>query len=431
MKLIKPLLLLALASLSPGASAAQTLDRIVAVVNDGVVLESELEAAITVTEEQIRARNLNVPAMEIMRQQVLERLIMTRVQTQRAGEIGIRVDDRELNDVLSNLAKQNGMTLSEFAQSIRDDGGDYLAVREQIRDEVLIQRLRAREVESRIAVSEQDIEFELANQKDDNREVRLNHILISVPDGASPERRDEARSKAESLRQRIVDGEDFAQVAIAESDGQTALQGGDLDWRKLGDLPGLFANAARELKQGEVSPLLETASGFNLIKLSDVRGGEERRIVTETKAAHILLMPNAIRDEETTRLQARELYDRIQADESIEDLARQYSDDPGSKNSGGELGWQPPGVFAPEFQIRIDQLQPGEVSTPFRTQFGWHIAEVLDRRTRDITQEARRASARQAIVNRRMSEEYEVWLRRLRDEAYVEYRLGDNLSSQG
>ena len=425
MKPKKLLLCLALVLIPVLAPAAQPLDRIVAVVNDGVVLQSELDIAMNTAQEQIKSRDLAAPPIDILRQQVLERLIVTRIQTQRAGEIGIRVDDRELNEVLTNIAKQNGMALAEFAQSIREQGGDYLAVREQVRDEVLIQRLRAREVESQINVSEQDIAFELANQKEDDKEVRLGHILVAVPDGASADERDAARAKAEALRQRIIDGEDFAQVAIAQSDGQQALQGGDLDWRRLGDLPTLFSENARKLSEGEISPVLEATSGFHILMLNGLRGGEPRRIVTETKAAHILLMPNAIRDEEATRLQAREIYDRLQGGEDLADLARQYSDDPGSKNSGGELGWQPPGVFAPEFQIRIDQLQPGEISQPFRTQFGWHVAKVLDRRSRDVTEESQRARARQAIVNRRMAEEYDVWLRRLRDEAYVEYRLAD------
>lgn len=425
MKLKKLLLSLALVLIPAVAPAAQLLDRIVAVVNDGVVLQSELDIAMNTAQEQIKSRNLSAPPNDVLRQQVLERLIVTRIQTQRAGEMGIRVDDRELNEVLTNIAKQNGMTLAEFAQSIRQQGGDYLAVREQVRDEVLIQRLRAREVESRINVSEQDIAFELANQKEDDKEVRLGHILVAVPDGASADERDAARAKAEALRQRIIDGEDFAQVAIAQSDGQQALQGGDLGWRRLGDLPTLFSENARKLSEGEISPVLEATSGFHILMLNGLRGGEPRRIITETKAAHILLTPNAIRDEDTTRLQAREIHDRLQDGEDLADLARQYSDDPGSKNSGGELGWQPPGVFAPEFQIRIDQLQPGEISQPFRTQFGWHVAKVLDRRSRDVTEESQRARARQAIVNRRMSEEYDVWLRRLRDEAYVEYRLAD------
>lgn len=408
------------------APAAQLLDRIVAVVNDGVVLQSELDSAMQTAQEQIRERQLSAPPAEVLRPQVLERLIVTRIQTQRAAEMGIRVDDRELNEVLSSLAQDNGMTLAEFAQSIREQGGDYLAVREQIRDEVLIQRLRAREVESRISVTEQDLEFELAKSAEDDKEVRLAHILVAVPDGATPEQREQAREKAQSLRERIAGGEDFAQVAIAQSDGQQALRGGDLDWRRLGDLPALFADAAKALSEGGISPVLEASSGFHLIKLNGVRGGEPRRIVTETKVAHVLLTPNAIRDEEATRLQAREIYERLQQGEDIADLARQYSDDPGSKNAGGDLGWQPPGVFAPEFQIRIDQLQPGDISRPFRTQFGWHVAQVIDRRSRDVTVEARRARARRAIIDRRMSEEYDAWLRRLRDEAYVEYRLGED-----
>lgn len=427
MRLSRILLTVLMLAISSAATAEQLIDRIVAVVNDGVVLESELDEAMRVARQQIASRGIAAPPEEALRSQVLERLILTQLQTQRAAEIGIRVDDRELNEVLSNIAAQNGMNLAQFAEAVRKDGGDYLAVREQIRDEMLIQRLRTREVEARITVSDADVDQYLAKQGgSEDVELRLSHILVAVPDGASAEQRAAAQRRAQELRQRVIDGEDFAQVAIAHSDGQQALQGGDLDWRRPGDLPALFADEAAKLAPGEVSPVLEASSGFHVLKLTGRRGGEPRRLVTETLSRHILLTPNAIRDEDATRLQARDLYDRLKGGEDFAVLARQYSDDTGSKGDGGKLGWQPPGVFAPEFQIRIDQLQPDEISTPFRTQFGWHIAEVLDRRTRDTTQESKRAAARQAIVNRKMSEEYELWLRRLRDEAYVEYRLGDD-----
>jgi peptidyl-prolyl cis-trans isomerase SurA len=421
-KLVAPVAALCLLT---GPAHAETLDRIVAVVNDSVVLQSELDQAMRDTQSQIKARNIAVPAEDVLRPQVLEQVIVKRLQTQRAEQAGIHVDDRELNDVLNNIARQNNMTLAQLADSVKTDGLDFLNVREQIRDEVLINRLRQKEVESRIQITDQDVDLYLANQNaGDNIEYHLSHILVSIPDGASSDERDKRRAKAQGLLKRIRGGEDFAQIAITSSDGQQALQGGDLDWRKAADLPSLFATTAAKLKAGDVSDVLETGSGFHIIKLVATRGGEERLTVNETHAVHILLVNNALRNEDQSRTQAQDLYDRLQKGGDFGKLAKEFSDDPGSKNSGGDLGWQPPGVFAPEFQLRIDQLKPGETSTPFHTQFGWHIARVLERRTRDTTEESRRGRARQAIQQRRSNEEYETWLRRLRDEAYIEYRLG-------
>lgn len=421
-------LLLSLSMLS--AQAAEVLDRIVVAVNDGVILQSEIDRAIEDAQRQIRERNIKPPSDEALRGQVVERLILTRIQTQRAAQAGIRIDDRELNEVLTSIAQKNGLSLSEFATELRKDGLDYLAVREQVRDEVLVQRLRSKEVESRISVTDQDVDLLLQQLGgNENVEYRLSHILVAIPEGASSEVRTAAHAKAEGLQKRLKAGEDFGQIAIASSDGQQALQGGDLDWRKASDLPTLFAATAGKLKPGEVSDLLETTGGFHLIKLVGVRGGEERKSVSETRARHILVQQNTLRTDEQARQLARDLYDRVQAGEDFEKLAKEFSDDPGSKNSGGDLGFQPPGVFVPEFQIRLDQLKPGEVSPPFRTQFGWHVASVTDRRTRDTTEESKRARARQAIGNRKAAEEYELWLRRLREEAYIEYRLPDDAAN--
>ena len=403
---------------------AEPLDRIVVVINDGVVLKSEVDRAMELGKRQLAERKIALPPDTVLRGQVLERLVLTRVQTQRAQEAGIRVDDRELNEVLSNLAAQNKMTLSQFAEVIRKEGMEYTALREQIRDEIIINRLRAREIEQRVLVTDQDIDLFLANQNRlDQTEYRVSHILVAVPDGASSAARIKARAKAEELLKRLQAGEDFAQIAIANSDGQQALAGGDLDWRAGSSLPELFANAVQNLKKGETSPLLENASGFHILKLTDQRGGDERKTITETQAAHILLQPNALRDEEQTRQQARALHDRIKKGEDLGEIAKKVSDDTGSKATGGDLGWQPAGVFAPEFEKAIEALQPGEVSAPFRTSFGWHIAKVVERRTRDTTDQTRRARARAAIQNRKAAEEYDMWLRRLRAEAYVEYRL--------
>ncbi|TXH03918.1 MAG: hypothetical protein E6R07_10940 [Nevskiaceae bacterium] len=418
--------LLAAASLvlAFAAVAGEPLDRIIVVVNDGVILQSELDGAIQDAHQQLKQRGIADPPGDVLRTQVLERLVLNKLQTQRAAEAGIKIDDRELNEVVTNVAAQNGMNLPQFAEAVKKDGGNYLAVREQIRDQVLISRLRQKEVDSRVSVTDQDVDLYLATEEpQDNVEYRLSHILIAVPEGAKPEDRARARTKAEGVLKQLKDGADFAQVALANSDGQQALQGGDLDWRKAADLPSLFASTAAKLQKGEISNVLEAGSGYHIIKLVDVRGGGNRSTVTETHARHILLTPNAIRNEDQTSALARDLYDRIRKGADFAELAKQYSDDPGSKNAGGDLGFQPPGVFVPEFQIRLDQLKPGEISPPFRSKFGWHIASVIERRTRDTTEESRRARARNAIGERKSAEEYDIWLRRLREEAYVEYRL--------
>lgn len=415
---------LAILALSGAVYAGEALDRIIVVINDGVILQSELDESMADARQQIKARGIADPPEDVLRSQVLERLILTRLQTQRAAEAGVRIDDRELNEVITNIAAQNGMTLQQFAESIKKEGNDYLAVREQIRDQVLMSRLRQKEVDSRISVTDQDVDLYLSTQgPDENREYKLSHILIAIPDGAKNDERAKARAKAEDLVRRLRAGEDFAQIAIANSNGQQALQGGDLGWRKAADLPSLFATAAAKLGKGDVSDPLEAGSGYHIIKLVDERGGEGRQTVAETHAKHILLTPNALRDEEQTRALARDIYDRLQKGEDFTALAKKYSDDPGSKNGGGDLGWQAPGVFVPEFQSRLDQLKLGEISQPFHTQFGWHIASVIERRTRDTTEESRRNRARTAIGQRKSAEEYDSWLRKLREEAYVEYRL--------
>jgi peptidyl-prolyl cis-trans isomerase SurA len=415
--------------LGAAAARAEPIDRIVAVVNDGVVLHSELDRALQMTRKNLGDRRISPPPEAVLRTQVLERLVVTRVQTQRAQEVGIRVDDRELNDVIAGVASQNKMSLSEFADAVRKEGMDYLALREQIRDEVIVNRLRTREIEHRVLVTEQDITLFLANQAGlDKSEYRLSHILIAVPDGAAAEARTQARLKAEALLKRLQAGEDFAQAAIANSDGQQALAGGDLDWRAGANLPELFAEAVQGLKRGELAPLLENASGYHILKLTDVRGGPERTRLTETHAQHVLLMPNALRNEEQTKLEARRIHERIRKGEDLGEIAKKESDDTGSKADGGDLGWQPAGAFAPEFEKALDALAPGQVSAPFRTPFGWHVAKVIERRTRDATDETRRARARTAIQNRKAAEEYDMWLRRLRAEAYVEIRLDKNPS---
>lgn len=407
-----------------GTAQAEVLDRIIAVVNGGVILQSELDDAIADAREQIRSRGYELPPTDVLRSQVLDRLVLVKVQTQRAEQAGIRVDDRELNEVMKGIARQNGLSIQQFSERLRSEGMEYLSVREQVREEVLVNRLKQREVDARVVVTDQDVDLYLAAQGEDaNQELHLAHILVAIPDGASPEVRKQKQEKAATLLQQARAGEDFSQLAIASSDGQQALQGGDLDWRRPGDLPSVFAAVARRMKPLEVSDIIETSNGYHILKLLGVRGGSPRSTVSETLSRHILIQSNALRTEEEARLQARELYDRLLKGAKFEELAREYSDDPGSKNDGGSLGWLPPGVLDPEFQKQIDSLKPGDITAPFHTEFGWHIATVVDRRVRDNTEEAKRAQARQAIKQRKSAEEYEVWLRRLKDEAYVEYRM--------
>ncbi|HUR42156.1 MAG TPA: peptidylprolyl isomerase [Verrucomicrobiae bacterium] len=425
------LLLTLVAGLVSAAFAGEPLDRIVVVIDDGVVLQSELDRAMEMSRKQLGDRKIALPPESVLRTQVLERLVLTRVQTQRAQQAGIRVDDRELNEVLGNLASQNKMTLQQFAEAVKKEGMEYLALREQVRDEITINRLRAREIDQRVLVTEQDIDLFLANRSRlDQTEYRVSHILVAVPDGASSEVRTKARAKADRLLKQLQEGADFAQMATANSDGQQALQGGDLEWRSDANLPELFANAVQKLKPGELSPVLQNASGFHILKLADQRGGDQRKTVTETRSQHVLLQPNALRNEEQTKQAARALHERLKKGEDFGEVAKKNSDDTGSKNSGGDLGWQPSGVFAPEFEKAIDSLKPGELTAPFRTSFGWHIAKVNERRVRDTTDQTRRARARQAIQNRKASEEYDMWLRRLRAEAYVEYRQQQDAKPQ-
>ena len=417
-------------SASLAAGAAQTIDRIIAVVNDNVILQSELEQQIRIAQSEMRDHGISPPPVDALRSQVLERLILMRLQTDRAKEAGIKVDDRELNEVMNNIATQNKMSLAQLAESVKGEGMDFTALREQVRQQVLANRVRQKEVDSRVVVTDQDIDqFLAASGNEDQTEYHLAHILVAIPDAASPEVRDKARTKAEGVLKRLQGGDDFAQVAITSSDGQQALQGGDLGWRKSSALPSVFANAVPKLKAGELSGIIEASNGYNIIKLVEKRDAGERQTVTETQSRHILLIPNTIRNEDATRAQAFELYDRLKKGADFAELAKKYSDDPGSKNAGGELNWQPPGVFAPEFQEKVDALKDGELSQPFHSQFGWHVVQLEGRRTRDVTVEARRGRARQAIMQRKDAEEYEAWLRRLREEAYVEYRLGSGIDS--
>jgi peptidyl-prolyl cis-trans isomerase SurA len=407
------------------ASDGAVLDRIVAVVDDGVVLKSELDAQTQLVVSQLRGQGTRMPPTEILREQVLETLVLQEVQLQRADRLGIRVGDEQLNATLQRIAASNGLTLSQLPAAMAQDGVDYRSFREQVRREMTIESLRQRDVVAKIAVSEREIQRWL-EQEDASADIRaefdISQILVALPQGASVDVAAAAEAKVNELHTRLLNGEDFAELAVAESEGQQALTGGRLGWRKANQIPPAFADVIVQLSAGEISQPVRSASGWHIFKINDVRGGEEKVVQMQAHARHILLRPNEILDEEGVRAQLVRFRERILEGESFEDIARLESEDPGTAALGGDLGWNPPGTFVPEFERQMDLLQPGEISDPFKSPFGWHIVELIDRGERDTTEELRRRRAVQAIRASKQEQETDLWLRRLRDEAWVEIR---------
>jgi peptidyl-prolyl cis-trans isomerase SurA len=432
---ILPALLLA-ALLWPAAGSAQatddlTLDRIVAVVEDDVIMDSELNYRLDQIRQQIRSRGNQPPPDSVLIPQVMERLVIERLQLQRAASMGIRIDDIALNEAMENIARENRMSLPRFRELLVAEGIDFQRFREQIRDEMAISQLRRRQVDNRIQVSEQEIDDLIASESgaiDQDVEYRISHILIPLAEGATPADIQEARERAESVRKLALDEDrNFSELAVSESGGQQALEGGDLGWRSAAQVPTVFARNVVLMREGDVSEVIRSPSGFHIVKLEGRRGGERARI-TQTHARHILISPTAVLSDERARERLESLRQRIAMGDTFEDLARAHSDDRGSAMRGGDLGWSDPGDLVPQFEEVINTLPPREVSEPFRTQFGWHIAEVLDRREHDSSRQLMRAQARDIIRDRKREDETELWLRRLRDESYVELRLDTRIS---
>ena len=418
---------------APGALAqtAQSvdLDRIVAVVNDDIIAWSELEARLKRVRDQLRQSGTTPPPADGLRRQVLERLILVRLQLQLARDSGIRIDDETLNRTLLRIAQQNELTLRQFRDMLEGDGYDFAKFREEIRDEIMVSELRKRRVESQVQISPRDIDHYLSTMESQGAEAsrhrfRIGHILIAVPDGASSEEIAEARSRAERVLDEIRAGTDFANMAVTHSDGQQALEGGDLGWRPASELPTVFGDAVLGLEVGEVTEPIRSASGFHLVKLVDKRG-RERQMVVQTRARHILIALDDLTDDTEARRQLSVLRERIVNGQDFGELARIHSDDSGSAAKGGELGWIDPGNTVPVFERMLDSLNPGGLSEPFKSQFGWHIVQVLERRERDDTDAARRAEAMRTLRARKIEENAQAWIRQVRDEAYVEYRLDE------
>lgn len=406
--------------------AAGPLDAIVAIVNDDVIVASELRSEIDLVVPQMQQRGTPIPPREALERQVLDRLILNRLQWQRAEEIGLKVDDAMLQQALVNIATRNGLTLDELREALEASGMRFDDFREDTRRQILTSNLQAQEVVRNIQVTDQEVERFLereASRLIERTAVRLQHILIAVSEGAPAAEVEQARSNAQGLVAQLRGGADFARVAATHSDGRQALEGGDLGWFEMAAVPSLAAELAFTLAVGEISDPLRSPSGFHIIRLADIRG-DAPQSVTQTQARHILIRTSELVADSDARRRLEQLRLRIVGGEDFAALARAHSDDAGSALRGGELGWVNPGDTVPEFETQLDGLAPNQVSQPFRSPFGWHIVQVLDRRERDTTDEVMRQKARDAIRERKANEEIELWLQRLRAEAYVEIRLG-------
>jgi peptidyl-prolyl cis-trans isomerase SurA len=405
-------------------SAAVELDRIVAVVNDDVVMSSELNERVRTVKSQLQEQGTPLPPMTVLEKQVLDRLILQKLQIQTALSTGIRVDDETLNRTISNIAAENQLTLAQFREILESDNYSYNKFREDMRNEILISRLQQRQVDNRVMVSEKEIENFLANQEhmgETDLEYQLSHILITIPDGATETQLQESRDKAERVLAELRAGKDFAEVAAAYSDGDQAKSGGDLGWRKAGQIPSLFTDFVADMKKGEISDLISSPSGYHIIKLMDLRTGE-KYIVTQTHSRHILLKTDELVNDDDAVQRLQQLKLRIEGGDDFAEVAKGNSQDM-SASDGGDMGWTSPGELVPEYEEVIKTLQPGEVSNPFKTQYGWHIVEVLGRREHDSSDDIRRSRARDEIRKRKLAEARDSWLRQMREDAYVEYRI--------
>lgn len=409
----------------PGTEDSGTpLDTIVAVVDDDIITRSELDAALATIEQQARQQNNPLPPRDVLERQVLDRLILNLLQRRAAERNNIVVDDQTVNAALENIARQNNLTLGQLRETIEQEGFSFAKFREDIRQEISITRLRQKMVESRIQVSEREVNNLLtgARANPEDREYHIAQILIALPEDAPQEQIEAAREKTQEVLEQLRQGADFKRLAMSVSDGRQALEGGDLGWRKADQLPSLFANVVPRLQAGQVSEPIRSPSGFHMVKLLEVKGGQQR-VITQTHARHILIKTSEVVSDEDARLYLQRLRERIVRGEDFGELARAHSKDTNSAVKGGDLGWISPGEVARQFEDEMNALQPGEISEPFKTSFGWHIVQVIERRQHDGTLEAQRAAAYEALYKRKSEEEWEQWLRQLRDEAYVEVRL--------
>lgn len=420
-------LLLPLACAAPRAEAQMlpndSIDRIVAVVDEDVVLQSELDRAVGQILAQYQRNPAQLPPRNLLEAQVLNRLIMTRLQVARADSTGVRVSDADIDNAVQTIAQQNNLSPEQLRASLAQDGISYTEFRRNLHDELMVQRMHQRVAQTAAQVSDAEIDVMLASNSLKTGEVRLAHILIGVPDGASADQLQAARDKAERVKKEIDGGMDFAAAAIRYSNAQDALEGGDLGWRRFDQVPSMFADLVQGMKPGETTPALRGPSGFHILKLVDQRNTGPQ-LVTEYHARHIMVRMSELVSAEEAQRKVAELRRRIvEGKEDFAKLAKQYSQDPGSANAGGDMGWFAIDAYGPKVAEVLTTLKDDEISQPFQTDSGWHLIQLLGKREQDKTKESQREQARQAIQERKADEEYDNFLRTLRSEAYVEVRL--------
>jgi len=414
------------ASAAPENDVGQ-IDRIVAVVDKDVITYSELRDRIQIVLGQLEKQGAQRPPQDVLEKQVLERLISDRLQLQLAAQTGLRVDDNQLDKTVERIAEQNKLSISEFRDALEKDGINYRKFREDIRNEIILARLREREVDNRVNVTEAEIDNLLTSQASRNEirdEFELSHILIRTPEESAPEELQKLKAKADEAMKRLQEGEDFGQVSARFSDAPNALEGGKLGWKNDTQIPKLFVDALKTLQPGQTTDIIRSPNGFHILKLNNRRGATSPMLVQQTNVRHILIKPSEVVSDADAQHRLTDLKERIENGGNFAELARQYSED-GTAAKGGELGWVNPGDTVPDFEKAMNELQPGQVSAPVRSPFGWHLIQVLERRSQDMSKEAARLKARQEIRARKADEAYQDWLRELRDRAYVEYRLED------
>ncbi len=419
------LLLLGLAWALPASSEEIALDHIVAVVDDDVVMASELEKRVADIYARLKNSETEIPEESVLVPQVLERLILERLQLNRAQRMGIRISDEEVTQAMERMAESREQTVAQMIEDARQSGIDLTSLRQQLRNEITINRVQESAVNRRIYISEQEVNNFLASEEGQqwsSPDVNLGHILLPLSSGASREDVAEVEQKVRNLYEQLQNGADFKSLAIANSGAQDALQGGDLGWRKTTQLPSIFVSAVDKLSPGEVSMPIRSDAGYHLLKLYDRRGGGEQ-IVQQHKVRHILLKPNEIRSEDDTRTMLEGMRADILGGADFAELARKHSEDIGTALGGGDLGWSLPGQFVPEFEKIMGSLDTMAISEPFRTQFGWHILQVTERRRQDFSDEIKRRQAENIIRRRKFDEEQQIWLREIRDEAFVDIKL--------
>jgi peptidyl-prolyl cis-trans isomerase SurA len=408
------------------AAAPAEVDHIVAVVNDDVITRLELGKRYGEVVQALTQKGTPLPPREVLEKQLLERMITELALRQHALATGIRVDPVQIDRTLQRIAAQNKMDVPELEATLKKEGQSIERFRDNIRNEILIGRARERDVENKITISDAEIEgyLQTRTQQGADTEYDYSQILVTVPENASPEQIKQRRARAEDVIDTLAKGGDFAQLAATYSDAQDALKGGNSGWHGSGQMPALFADALKKLQPGEVAPLLRSGAGFHILKLVDKRGHDVATSITQTHVRHILIKTNELTSEADARNRLLQLKERLDNGVKFEELARLHSDD-GSASKGGDLGWVNPGDTVPEFEKAMEALKPGEISGPVQTPFGWHLIQVLERRTQDVTEERQKLAARNAIRERKADEAYQDWVQQIRDAAYVEQRAID------